>query len=393
MIDPGRLTLIEAEQSWRAGAREITVSRLRKFEDMTPDFVRDKQGRYHFVIRQRLLPPVAPQVDGVLGGGNQVVISSDWHPKQSAHADAGGRSVDEGFGDLQNWRMDPKAARQVAVAMNVANGYLDPARVAACRSVRSTSRGAKMKPGGTDISEHVAALVCVRGELAKYAIKVLADAMSKVQQDRQRLVVLTAQARQPAADEATRRALERQRKTSARLPLRSILPRYVRELEQDRARGAASKGRRPKKARSSGDTPGYRGTKVPWLLRSNDLQFASIQHSNVLRLDRALLQSACVEMPGLGLLCAITESQFREDVLCVELTLHDSSGELLSSFWWHRDDTPAEAGSIEDAQSMKRTIIWVFDDGHVNLEIAGFEPIIYDKVFFFHVIRVFFYFL
>jgi len=161
MIDPRRLTLIEAEQSWRAGARQITVSRLRKFEHMTPDYVRDSKGRYHFVIRQILLPPVAPQVDGVLGGGNQVVISSDWHPKQSAHADAGGRSVDEGFGDLQNWRMDPKAARQVAVAMNVANGYLDPARVAACRSVRSTSRGAKMKPGGTDISEHVAALVCV----------------------------------------------------------------------------------------------------------------------------------------------------------------------------------------------------------------------------------------
>ena len=87
------------------------------------------------------------------------------------------------------------------------------------------------------------------------------------------------------------------------------------------------------------------------------------------------------------MLCGITESQFREDILCVELTLHDSSGELLSSFWWHRDDTAVEAGSIEDAQSMKRTIIWVFDRGHVNLEIVGFQPII-RRGFFFHVVRV-----
>ena len=28
-------------------------------------------------------------------------------------------------------------------------------------------------------------------------------------------------------------------------------------------------------------------------------------------------------------------------------------------------------------------IIWAFDRGHVHLEIAGFEPIIYDEVFFF----------
>jgi len=250
-----------------------------------------------------------------------------------------------------------------------------------------------MKPGEADINEHVAGLVCVRGELAKYAIKVLAEVMSKVQQDRQRLVVLTAQVRQPAADEAIQRALERQRNTSLLLPLRSILTRYVRTLEQDRARSAASNGRSTKKTRSGGDTPGYRGTKLQWSSRSNDAQFASIQHSNVIRLDWALLQSACVEIPGLGLLCGITESQFREEILCVELTLHDSSGELLSSFWWHRDDTPAEAGSIEDAQSMKRTIIWVFDRGHVNLEITGFEPIIYDKVFFFHVVRVLFFFL
>jgi hypothetical protein len=382
-IVPGRLTLGEATKSWRAGSRKITVSRFRKFQHMAPDFVRDRNGGNHFVIRQRLLPSVAHQVDGVLGGGNQVVISSDWHPQQSTHAAAGHRSVDEGYGDLHNWRNNPEAAREVAVAMNVANGYLDKEHVAACSSVRSTTRGAKMKPGGADINEHVAGLVCVRGDLAKYAIKVLADAMSKVKQDRQRLVVLTAKARQPAADEATQRALERHRKTSLLLPLRSILPRYVRTLEQDRARSAASNGRRTKKTNGRGDSPGYRGTKLQWSSRSNDAQFASIQHSNVIRLDRALLQSACVEIPGLGLLCAITESQFREEILCVELTLHDSSGELLSSFWWHRDDTPAEAGSIEDARSMKRTIIWAFDRGHVNLEIAGFEPIIYDEVFFF----------
>jgi hypothetical protein len=213
-------------------------------------------------------------------------------------------------------------------------------------------------------------------------MKVLADAMSKVQQNRQRLVVLTVQTRQPAADGETQRALDRHRKTSLLLPLRSILPRYVQSLERDRAVRSAPKGGHTKKAGGGKHLAAYRGTKKQWSSRSNDTQFALTQHSNVIRLDRALLQSACGEIPGLGLLCGITESQFRENILCVELTLHDSSGELLSSFWWHRDDTAAEAGSIEDAQSMKRTIIWVFDRGHVNLEIADFQPFIYDEVFF-----------
>lgn len=52
--------------------------------------------------------------------------------------------------------------------------------------------------------------------------------------------------------------------------------------------------------------------------------------------------------------------------MCCELTLHDSRGDLISTFWWHRDDTAAEAGSIEDGRAMKRTIIWVLDRCSVN---------------------------
>jgi hypothetical protein len=148
--------------------------------------------------------------------------------------------------------------------MNVAKGYLDKAIVASCNSVRSTTRGAKMKPVVAVHNDHVAGLVCVRGELAKYAMKVLADAMSKVQQNRQRLVVLTVQARQPEADGETQRALELHRKTSLLLPLCSILPRYVQSLERDRAVRSGPKGGHTKKAGGGKYLAAYRGTKKQW---------------------------------------------------------------------------------------------------------------------------------
>ena len=133
--------------------------------------------------------------------------------------------------------------------MNVASGYLVRLRVAGAGIVRSAARGAKMHPGKSD-TEHVAGLVSVNGQLARYAMNAAAGAMRQVQEDRQRLVVSSEEVRvlehtanvQLSHLQAVQRAHGRKRRLSSRLPLRSILPLYVRSLEQDRASRGVTRG-------------------------------------------------------------------------------------------------------------------------------------------------------
>ena len=63
----------------------------------------------------------------------------------------------------------------------------------------------------------------------------------------------------------------------------------------------------------------------------------------------------------------------------LEVLLHDAQCRLKSSFGWHRDDGTAEAGYSESG-TMTRTVLFCWDPGCVDLEIAGWEPIVYHQM-------------
>ena len=156
-------------------------------------------------------------------------------------------------------------------------------------------------------------------------------------------------------------------------PLHSALPRRTRKLMFAEDCNASKNNR-------SGTSGAYTLTARKW---EGDSQcgLATVQRYNTLRLTRRFLQSGAVHstdgIDGLAQILLGVEGFFEnEEVMMLELVLHDSPGHLMASFFWHRDDTAAEAGQSESGQ-MCRTVLLCLDKGCVDLEVAGFDPVAY----------------
>ena len=319
---------------------------------------------------------------------------TDVRPIQIIHA----------YGDMVTGELvkDGLYSRKMCIAMNVRNGYLPSARAPQItpgnqrrdRQIKRHKSSGELPPN--DLRRHIAELHSLdTTTVTRSVVDRLRRALERFKQSRERLVethmhALSAQAAREEDNlsdaQVTARhkhicvkaeaALARAQKAST--PLVCLLPPYCRGLITDAERTAA-KGDR------SGVFGAYTNVAVNghdgWCGKSLQKQWAVIQSSNMLRVTRRfLLSGGCSAIDGLAELITLTEAEFvEEELMQLEIVLHDAQGVLLTTFRWHRDDNSPESGHAENG-IMCRTVIVCLDAGCVNVEIAGFETVMYHEL-------------
>lgn len=329
----------------------------------------------------------------------QVTVAggSPWAPRQTdtvigshrfATGDVRTISPDVAYGDMNTTeiRRFPEWALKVATALNVRLGFL-PARRAPQISVAARRRHSSTWGVG-----RVAQLHHIHSPAVLDAVNRFKTALQPFKDNREALVAADlAVCEASAAREVdqghdahvtkvlqhvhTRAQIRLNRVQRAARPLEFLLPAYTRSLMTD-ADVSASQGTRSERHGA------YTGTLHEWV-PARQSELAAIQSSNVLRITRRFLQSgACVGIDGLAEILDFVEKMFQnEEVMQLEVLLHDAEGKFLATFFWHRDDGTPEAGLAESGRgAMCRTIILCLDAGAVGLHIAGFEPISYAEL-------------